>query len=222
MSRILLPSTGAPDWQRLLAKPELHWSIGRSARTLAHAWEGQPGLPPEIQAAFDALFPGAELLFAIPEHKTPLPGGHRESQSDLLALVRSDLGLITATIEGKVDEPFGPTIADWDPESSPGRRIRYDYLCDLLGLICCPTHIHYQLLHRTASALTEAKRFGAPNAAMVVHSFSPEKRWFEAYAAFLALFNSDADPDKPQRLDMRDGTILMLAWVTGEQRYRLA
>lgn len=37
----------------------------------------------------------AELLLAAPEHKTMLPGGTRESQSDVFTLIRHPAGLAT-------------------------------------------------------------------------------------------------------------------------------
>ena len=106
MGRILIPSNGADDWRQFLAKPDLHWAAGYSARTLAHSWEAAQGIPPEVGALMVKAFGLADLLFAVPEHKTALPGGTRESQSDVFALVRHAAGLATYTIEGKVDEPF--------------------------------------------------------------------------------------------------------------------
>jgi len=221
MSRILLPSTGPNDWRRLLADPSLHWAIGRSARTLANAWEAADGLPPEIHNALAAIHPEPRLLLAIPEHKTPLPGGRRESQSDIFALIGSDNGLIAATIEGKVDEPFGPRVADWNPDGSPGKRERFDYLCRILGINSCPPDLHYQLLHRTASALIEAERYGTPHAAMVVHSFSPDRRWFDAYAKFVEVLAGPVDATRPQRLSMPDDRSLTLAWCSGSPSFLL-
>lgn len=220
MSRILVPTTGPDDWRRLLAKPDLHWAIGRSARTLAHAWEGAAGLPPEIHDAIASVHADPHLLFAIPEHKTALPGGRRESQSDLLALVGSADGLVVCTIEGKVDEPFGPLVSEWSPESTPGKRERFAYLCGLLGLQDCPPDVHYQLLHRSASAVIEAERFGARHAAMIVHSFSPQKRWFEAYAKFARLvIGPQVDPAQPHSIDLPCGRSLLLAWSSGDAAF---
>lgn len=222
MSRILLPSTGPNDWRRLLAEPDLHWALGRSARTLANAWEAADGLPSEISDAIAAVHPDPRLLLAIPEHKTPLPGGRRESQSDLFALIGSENGLIAATIEGKVDEPFGPRVADWDPDGSPGKRVRFDYICGLLGIHGCPPNVHYQLLHRTASALIEAERFGASHAAMIVHSFSPQRRWFDAYAEFVAVVFGEVDAAQTQQITLSNGRSLTLAWCTGAPSFLLA
>ncbi|MFU8881858.1 MAG: DUF6946 family protein [Rhodobacterales bacterium] len=54
--------------------------------------------------------------------------------------------------------------------------------------------LRYQLFHRTAAAVTEARRFHRPVAAMIVQSFAPDHRWFADYAAFCALFGLPAAP----------------------------
>ncbi len=109
---ILLPSQGPSDWQRLLAEPVKHWKTGYSARSMAHCWEAADGLPPELASLFQnsAPFRGhtPELLLAIPEWKVALPGGTRKSQNDVFALLRCADQLISLTVEGKVNEPFGP------------------------------------------------------------------------------------------------------------------
>ena len=67
---------------------------------------------PRLPTSFQRHLASPNLLFAKPEHKTMLPGGTRESQSDILALVRHKGGLATYTVEGKVEEAFGETVAD--------------------------------------------------------------------------------------------------------------
>ena len=220
MSKVLIPSSGPDDWQRFLAKPDLQWSMGFSARTLAHSWEAATGLPPEVEALMSSAFGPAELLFAIPEHKTALPGGGRESQSDVFALVRHEEGLATYTIEGKVDEPFGPTVEEWLVGASPGKQERLTFLLDLLGIDQCPGDIRYQLLHRTASALIEAERFGASLAGMIVHSFSPEGRWREDFERFVRLMGATVEPHAPINIEVPSGKRLMLGWASGDQRFR--
>ena len=74
MGKILIPSSGPDDWKRFLAKPDLHWAKGYSARTLAYAWESASNFRPEVLDLISAAFGPAELLFAIPEHKTALQG----------------------------------------------------------------------------------------------------------------------------------------------------
>lgn len=142
---------------------------------LAQSWEAANGLPHEIAALFAAIDDDNELLLAIPEHKVPLPGALRgETQSDLFALVRSGSKTLAVSVEGKLDEPFGPTMGDWLVNASPGKLERIAFICELLGLqMPLPDDLHYQLLHRTAAAMIEANRFSTNAAAMIVHSFSP-------------------------------------------------
>ena len=218
--RIFIPSSGPESWRHLLAKPDVHWATGYSARTVAHAWEGANGFPPEVQRLLTLAFGPTELLFAIPEHKTALPGGSRESQSDVFAIGRHATGLITCTIEGKVDEPFGPTVAKQMAGASAGQTVRMEYLCALLGIGACPPDIHYQLLHRTASALIEAERFHAQDAAMIVHSFSPESRWADAFGRFVEVLGGKAVPGNPTTISVPSGRRLVLGWAAGDQRFR--
>jgi hypothetical protein len=161
------------------------------------------------------------LLLALPEHKTPLPGGRRESQSDVFALGRHRGGLVACTVEGKVDEPFGPTVGDWMRKASPGKVERLAYVCGQLGITECPPEVHYQLLHRTAAALIEAERFCATDAAMVVHSFSPQRRWFGAFEQFVRLFGLQAEVGVPAAIAVPGSRRLVIGWVSGKAEYRL-
>lgn len=220
MSRVLIPSSGPDSWRAFLAQPELHWATGYSARTLAHSWEAAKGIPPEIPDLLEPHIGSVEPLLVVPEHKTPLPGGRRESQSDVFLLARHSGGTIACTIEGKVDEPFGPTIADQMAGASAGKTERFDYLCARLGLSGCPEDVHYQLLHRTVSALIEAERFDAQCAAMIVHSFSPTAKWFDAYAAFVEMLGGKAQIDSACKVEVPGARPLLMGWAKGEQRFR--
>jgi len=195
VSRIYVPTRGPEDWQRLLADPELHWREGYSAMSLAQSWEAAHGLPAEIAALFrrDGIEP--ELLLALPEHQVPLPGARRgASQCDVFALIRAGDHTVAAAIEGKVDESFGPLLGDWRRGASPGKQERLAFIADLLGLtLPLPDDVHYQLLHRTAAAVIEARRFKTDEAAMIVHSFSPTKKWFDAFERFVGLFGKQAN-----------------------------
>jgi hypothetical protein len=220
VSRILVPSAGPDSWRQFLAKPDLHWAVGYSARTVAHAWEAADGFPPEVQAMLSPVLGPVELLLALPEHKTPLPGGRRDSQSDVFALGRHRGGLVACTVEGKVDEPFGPTVGDWMRDASPGKVERLAYVCGLLGIADCPPDVHYQLLHRTAAALIEAERFCVTDAAMVVHSFSPQRRWFGAYERFVGLFDLQAEIGAPSVASLPGGRRLLVGWACGDAHFR--
>ncbi|RWG78558.1 hypothetical protein [Mesorhizobium sp.] len=218
MARIYLPSQGTEDWRRLLADPVKHWREGYSAMCLAQCWESAGGLPSEIARLLISIGPSPELLVALPEHKVPLPGSRLgDSQNDLFALIRAGDQTVAVTIEGKVDEPFDQPLGIWLANASDGKRNRLAFICDLLGLTQpLPDNIRYQLLHRTASAVIEARRFKTDLAAMIVHSFSPTRRWFEDYAAFVALFGATAGPDQLVRVHLEGTPRLYVGWASGK------
>lgn len=80
----------------------------------------------------------------------------------------------------------------------------------MLGIESCPPDVHYQLLHRPALALIEAEKFHAADAAMIVHSFSPERRWFGAFAKFVGFFGGSAQPGVPIAITVPSGRRLLL------------
>ena len=221
MTNIYLPSTGPESWRRLLGDPERHWVRGRSAWELAHSWELADGIPLSVKRVLDAgdepSVHDLEIVAAFPEHQTPLPGGSRPTQTDLLVLARSHATgeLVILGVEGKVDEPFGPLVDDWDPSSIPGKTQRLAFLCEKLGLD--PTEVgdlRYQLLHRTVGAILEAERFGAATAALVIHSFSGVNAGVDDYSAFLARLGAEpAAPEATIRLSVPGPTHLLAVWV---------
>jgi hypothetical protein len=191
---------------------------------MAHCWEAADGLPPELvtlfhnSSAFRSQTP--EVLLAIPEWEVALPGGTRKSQNDVFALLRCADQIISLTVEGKVNEPFGPTISDWSSPGTPGKTRRLDFLKELLGLPeLLPDDLRYQLLHRTASAVIEAERFRTDAAAMIVHSFSPERKWFEDYALFVDLMGVKGTNGDLETIELPGGTRLHLGWATGDLTY---
>jgi len=220
LTRIYVPSAGPQSWQGLLADPEKHWRTGYSARTLACSWENSNGLPPEISRLFGG---SAELLLALPEHKVALPGGSRPSQTDLFALLRWEGRTVAAAVEGKVDEPFGPTVGEWLESASDGKRERLNYLCELLGL---PTEglseLRYQLLHRAASAAIEAERFKTDDAAMIVHSYSRTSAWYESFAEFAQRLGIPPEKDRLAAVRLPNGRPLHLAWASGDLSFLAA
>jgi hypothetical protein len=204
-----------------LAEPDKQWARGYSARTLAHCWEESDGLPAEVRQVFsqDEVLASAEPLLVLPEWKVPLPGGGRPSQNDVWVLAGSKDGLISMSIEGKVEEPFDKTVAEWKKDASTGKQLRLEFLRECLGLERLPDSIRYQLLHRTASAVIEAKRFGAKRAVMLVHSFSRQNSWYDEFAAFVGLFGPAGGIGTLHQVRAKDGIPLYLAWVHGDERY---
>ena len=205
-----------------MAKPDKHWKPGYSAWALAHAWEAASGFPPEILRllATDPHLAGATLLLAIPEYKVDLPGGTRPSQNDLLCVCRTAAGLATIAVEGKVDETFDKTLDEWRRGKAPGKNTRLQYLTRTIGLRTRPPGtIRYQLLHRTASAVIEAERFHAADAAMIVHSFSPEQTSLGDYKAFLGLFGKTGGVGQMVALGTPKGIRLWAGWAQGDARF---
>ena len=210
-TKFAIPSNGPEDWARVLGDPVKHWRTGYSARSAAYSWETARGLPVEIA---EALGPDVELLLAIPEHKVEMPGRGADSQCDVFALCRRSGELMVVAVEAKVDESFGPTIGDWLAEGGQNRRDRIDRLVADLSSPADPTpDLRYQLFHRTAAAVYEARRFGAREAVMLVQSFSGAHRWREDFDAFVSYLG--AAPDGPlSAYTLPDGLELRLGWVT--------
>ena len=114
----------------------------------------------------------------------------------------------------------GDTVADWKAHPGRGKETRLRYLCDLLELDTTTVNrIRYQLLHRTASALIEARRFNAPNALMLVHSFSHENEWLEDYQHFLALFGARGEVDSLVFAKNVNRINLYFGWAKGDEKY---
>ncbi len=218
------PINDPEEWRQLLAQPDRHWKTGYSAKALAYCWHEADGFPVEVSRMFLSsgidVFMDIEILLAFPEYKVPLPGGPRASQSDIFLLARGKGQLISIVVEGKVSEPFGDTIAEWKAAPGNGKETRLNYLCDLLELdIGRIDHVRYQLLHRAASALIEAKRFNAANTLMLVHSFSRENEWFEDYQQFLSLFGAKGAVSSLVFAKNIDGINLYFGWAKGNEKY---
>ena len=224
MNPFYIPTSSPSDWRKLLASPETQWRSGYSAKELAESWEKANGFPPEFRRLFEdsenSSLKNPELLLAIPEYKVPLPGGGAASQNDLFVLARTEDGsLAVMMVEGKASESFGPKLGAWLENASDGKRNRLKFLRDEIGLLHdLPGHIRYQLIHRTASAIIAAKRFNAAHAMMIVHSFSPENRWFADYQAFLNLFGVEARMNRLAELRRLNGLRLYAGWVSGKMK----
>jgi hypothetical protein len=201
---------------------------------LAHCWEDaekQPdGLPKEVHDVLsnsvEPLLQNVRPILAIPEFKVDLPGGERSSQNDIFVLARSEAGPVAMMVEGKVNESFGPTVGEWRQEESPGKKNRLSFLLTTLGLPrSVDDTLRYQLLHRTASAVLEGKRYRAAAAVMLVHSFSTTRAGWNDYAAFLKLFGVDAVVGAVQQLpDVTKSRAMPLftAWIAGDSQFLTA
>jgi len=219
--RILVPTEGAESWKRFLAEPEKHWKPGFSAMSTALSWEKSDGLPSEIEAVFasakDESLRDAQLVFAIPEYKVALEGGQRPSQNDVFALVTSSGGLISMMVEGKAREDFDVLFEQWQQRTSAkGAQERVAQISENIGLRKpIPGYVRYQLLHRAASAVIEAKRFFARHAVMLVQSFveKDDENHFDDFAAFLDLYGKKAKKSTLIQLYDNSNYRLHAAWV---------
>lgn len=225
MKRIFIPTQSGSDWQRLLAKPTLHWKPGRSAMTTAASWEASSDkLPPEITELLNASghpsLVKLKLLAAIPEWQVPLPGGDRPSCTDVLALTRNEAGLCVIAVEAKVDEDFGPTVGEKRTGASVGQRKRISYLENLLGGTSFADGIRYQLLHRTASALLTAQEFHATTAVMLIHSFGTRPETKADFLAFCDGLQAEELPGGMRIVRKTDTTKLILGWCDGDRAYK--
>jgi hypothetical protein len=186
-----LPIDNPEAWRSFLADPDKHWRDGYSAKRLAYAWQSAHGFPPKAKLMFESSglhdFDNIEFLMGFPEHKVNLPGGNRASQNDLFVLASARIGLVAIMVEGKVEEPFGPLVSEWFDDPSFGKRERLSFLVDLLVLNEDRVRgARYQLLHRTASAILEARRFKCNCAVVLIHSFSNTNSSFDDYCRFLS------------------------------------
>jgi hypothetical protein len=218
--KILTPAAGPEAWRPLLSDPEKHWRTGFSARTLAHCWHANAGLPREFASAFaNAGFDELEPLIAIPEHKVKIPGRGFDSQMDLWVIARVARGLVGIGVEGKVGESFGPTIGEWNPEASENRRERLRGLRELLGVSTLSPDLRYQLVHRTGGTVAEAKRFGASIAVMVVHAFESPQSPYDDFVRFGNALGVDVKRNVLANVGIRSGAELWIGWIDGDRQF---
>lgn len=187
--RISVPLKAPEDVIPHLGKPT-HWRQGRSAKAVADSWFAANGLPFAVRAVLEQApeYVGAELIDAWLERSTDL-GDSRpsHSQTDLLGILGLGDQIAVLGIEAKVTEPFGPLVAEWLGDCGAGKRARLDNLERILGLDDrAASDLRYQLLHRTAAVLIEARRFRTKQAVMMVQSFCPRSTGFADFSTFCA------------------------------------
>jgi hypothetical protein len=225
MNGLYLPSMGPSDWRRLLADPGKHWRRGRSAYELAVSWEAARtsarGIPDDVARVLDSMpeTRGAQLVIGLPEHQVPLEGGGHASQNDLWALLRTSHSFVSMAVEAKAGEPLDRTASEWlrDRNTKSRKPLRLAALREHLLLEEADLEaIRYQLLHRAASALIEANRFGAAFALLAVQSFGgdDDRRSFDDVARFAGLYEVEPRKDEVVLLSRRTSVPLLLAWIS--------
>lgn len=166
----------------------IHWKEGRSAKSLADSWFKANDLPAPVRAVLQETpeYQDATLVDAFLERCTSLEDARATpSQTDLLAVIGMRDGLAIMGVEAKVTESFGPFVHEW-LDGGEGKEQRLAKLCLLLSLD--PQEVlglRYQLLHRTAAAMLEARRYRTPRAVMLVQSFCPTNTGFADFSSFV-------------------------------------
>ena len=147
------------------------------------SWEAadrtQSGLPGLIDKLLrENGYDKPVLLVAVAEHKVELEGTGHASQCDVWAIVDTSLGALSLTVEAKAREPFGDkTLTQWlengrSAEAQRNRECRWAYISEYLPVNGGYGEVRYQLLHRCAAAVIEAKN---SNCGMRHSSFKPSR-----------------------------------------------
>ena len=76
--------------------------------------------------------------------------------------------------------------------------------------------LRYQLFHRAASAVLEARRWGADAAVMLVQSFSEAPESWDDFVAFGELLGAPVARQRVVAAAMRSDVTLFLGWVDSD------
>lgn len=193
MNRICVATRGIECWRSRLADPKKQWVRECSAFEAAVSWElaaksdsGLPDLIAEMLTRAD--YGNPKLLFGVAEHQVPLQGRGHDSQCDFWALLTTNRGTVSCSVEAKANEAFGnghQSLNDWleggTSRNSKSNRIqRWQYVQEMLPGDSDYGNVAFQLLHRCATAVIEAKRFGLSHAVFIVQAFaSPDTSYNE-------------------------------------------
>jgi hypothetical protein len=129
------------------------------------------------------------------------------------------MGLISMAVEAKAGEPFDKTIDEWLADAKPtsGKPARLKQLREVLEIQGqLPGSLRYQLLHRAASAVLEAERFGAQDAVLLVQSFAADPDSLSAFSQFGAILGCDCSTGMVVGGPTLGGVKLHLAWLDCE------
>jgi hypothetical protein len=136
-----------------------------------------------------------------------------------MLLVETPAGYAVIAVEGKVREPFGDRVEDWlvDSRASDGSRKqeRLAGLCSQLRLDQAKVgRLRYQLLHRSVSAILEARRYGVSQALLLVHAFDPAPHSLADLQAFAIAIGSElGDVESVSAPVELDGVEFSLCWI---------
>ena len=194
MNRLFIATRGIGNWRERLANPDRQWKPKFSAFEAAVSWENAASTGSGIPAPIEKLlhqggYHDLHLLFAVAEHKVKLLGGNADSQCDVWGAVKTSSGILSLSIEAKAKEKFGDDILekwlrDGKDKKLADRNRRWEHIRKNLPVSDSFHLVRYQILHRCAAAVIEAKRMGFQHAAFVVQAFNTPDRSFRDYAMF--------------------------------------
>jgi hypothetical protein len=198
MNRLSISTRGIGSWRDRLANPQRQWKQHFSALEAAVSWEvagkRASGLPLEIENCLQqAGYADPDLLTGMVEHKVPL-GPRTPSQCDVWALIKTSKGRVSMSVEAKVNEGFGnETLGVWlqktSPAGIPGRQTRWNYIQSHLPPGNSFQTVKYQILHRCATAVIEARRWDVPHAAFIVQAFQAPHHSYQDFSTFCQAIN---------------------------------
>jgi len=214
------------EWRKLLAEPIEQWKDGKSAKELVKLWTQSDELPETVKD----LFPDDEMkpIFLFPEYSVPMPGKGKDSFNDLYVLTSTENSYLPIIVEAKAGEEFGPIVSEryrdkekgWD--KGKNANVRLSGILSILGLDGYDQppypkigNLRYQLFHRSACALLEAKRIKATKALVLIQSFRHAAKSYNDFKQFLNLLTFK-DPISPKVLLgplLINGIELFFAWI---------
>jgi hypothetical protein len=148
-----------------------------------------------------------------------LPAQATTSHTDVLALCRNSYGLCVVAVEAKVNEDFGPIVAEKRRSASPGLSARLVHLQDLLTIRALDDSIRYQLLHRTAAALLTADLFHAKTGVMLVQSFGNNAALRQDFERFRVCIGAASSPSGLHSVPRESGPALFIGWCEGNRQF---
>jgi len=210
------------DVIKFLGRKEKHWNKERSAYQAAQSWFLSNGLPPSIQIILksDPEFDGSTLQKAIFENKTSLDSYGRESQTDILAILKTNKGSAVLGVEAKVDESFGPLVQEWNDYGTGNLRRLVGLLDKLKFKSTVIGSLRYQLFHRAVATLIEAEKVHAHEAALVVQSFDKGRAGFDDFVAFADAFGTPILAPGQLSIPKRVGDVtIRLGWTENPMQH---
>lgn len=193
----------------------------RAAQFLIRSWLAFGEEFPELIRLTLATSPalaGGSFVEGFFERGTDLGDGRRLSKADLIALLRISKNLAVMSVMAMVDEPFGNLVAHELASASSAKCARIERLRAMLDISVTEVGmIPYELLHRTAAAVIEARRFCADTAVMMVHSFDRDDCGIEAFQRFArAIGIKEAQATYTSGPVIIDGVKLYVGWTADQ------